>query len=462
MDSGAGFAALTSGCGLDFLRDVKETHLSNGLPVVYRAGVILVALAMVLLPCIYIALTVLAGWSVYWFASHHFLEIWEWHLGSNRVALAAKVVCSVTPLLVGGTIALFMVKPLFARRAAPMQPLAVNPEMEPRLCNLIAWVCQTVGAPVPKRIELDCDVNASAGFDRGFRGFFRNDLVLTIGLPLVCGITQRELAGIVAHEFGHFRQGAGMRFSFLIRRVNGWFARVVYERDGWDETIESWAAGAEGWVALMVACARGGVWASRLVLRCLMYVGHAICAVLLRQMEYDADRSEMRISGSAALESAMVKISVLATVYGDIGSEMRRLWRSEHRLPDNIPVYLAHLAEHLPGERRHRIENAVGLGKTKLLDTHPCTADRIRQARLLAEPGYDISDEPARDLFENFAAISRLVTLAYYNDDLNVPTTPDFLIPVERLVCPPASVPVEPAVPMMAYDPAAFQEKAPQ
>ena len=28
-----------------------------------------------------------------------------------------------------------------------------------------------------------------------------------------------------------------MRLTYLIRSINGWFARVVYERDEWDETL---------------------------------------------------------------------------------------------------------------------------------------------------------------------------------------------------------------------------------
>jgi hypothetical protein len=66
---------------------------------------------------------------------------------------------------------------------------------------------------------------------------FGNDLVLTIGMPLVAGMSLRQFAGVLAHEFGHFSQGAGMRLSFIIRSINLWFMRVVYERDDWDERL---------------------------------------------------------------------------------------------------------------------------------------------------------------------------------------------------------------------------------
>jgi hypothetical protein len=51
-------------------------------------------------------------------------------------------------------------------------------------------------------------------------GVFKKDLVLTIGLPLVAGLSVREFGGVLAHEFGHFAQGGGMRLTALVRYVN--------------------------------------------------------------------------------------------------------------------------------------------------------------------------------------------------------------------------------------------------
>jgi hypothetical protein len=56
--------------------------------------------------------------------------------------------------------------------------------------------------------------------------YLGNDLVLTIGLPLVAGFNLREFAGVLAHEFGHFSQGVGMRISYVIRSISFWFTRV--------------------------------------------------------------------------------------------------------------------------------------------------------------------------------------------------------------------------------------------
>jgi len=320
-----------------------------------------------------------------------------------------------------------------------------------------------VGAPAPRRIELDCDLNASASFRRGLLSFLGHDLILTLGLPLIAGLNEQQLAGVIAHEFGHFRQGAGMRLSYLIRRINHWFARVVYERDEWDATLASLQAEDSSWVSIMGGCARAGVGLSRGALWLLMMTGHGLSGFLLRQMEYDADRWEMRIAGSASFESTMLRLATLEYVLTDIRQEMRRSWRRQLQLPDNLPLLVEHRANRLSSERREKVENQLGLTRTGWFDTHPSVADRVRQARRHAESGVITSEAPARDLFENFVMISRLVTLAHYEDDLNVPTTEDFLIPLEALIqeggtAPKPQPPPRAPVPMMAYDPSKFRK----
>lgn len=64
--------------------------------------------------------------------------------------------------------------------------------------------------------------------------------VVMILLPvLYLGLTARQLAGVIAHEFGHFTQGTAMRLTYLVGQVNLWFARVVYQRDAWDLWLDT-------------------------------------------------------------------------------------------------------------------------------------------------------------------------------------------------------------------------------
>ncbi|MFM7836244.1 MAG: M48 family metallopeptidase, partial [Planctomycetaceae bacterium] len=162
--------------------------------------------------------------------------------GRNSVRAAAfGFMLYAAPLISGGMLLLFMLKPFFSRQPEHTGRRTLKRSDEPILFDFVGRICRAVNSPVPSRIDIDCQINASAGFSRGLLSFFGNDLVLTIGMPLVAGLTMRQFGGVLAHEFGHFSQGAGMRFSWLIRTMNYWFARLVYERDSWDEWLEDWS-----------------------------------------------------------------------------------------------------------------------------------------------------------------------------------------------------------------------------
>src|SRR6267142_839397 len=228
-----------------FTNSIRRTRASF----FYQINLILVTLIMLILPVVYVGMIVAAAWGVYLFATHFTFLLGG--LGGPRIWFF-KLVLYVAPLLTGLVLIFFMIKPLFARRAARAQPLAMNPAYEPTLYAFIAKICDLVGAPMPKRIDLDCQVNAAASFRRGAASLFNNDLVLTIGVPLVGALSLSEFAGVIAHEFGHFTQGFGMRLSYIIRNINGWFARVVYQRDAWDVALAEWAEETEDGYAMLV------------------------------------------------------------------------------------------------------------------------------------------------------------------------------------------------------------------
>ena len=385
----------------------------------YRVGLVIVAVMTLLMPLIYLALIGLAGWGVFLWATKATV-LFSSSGGRGRIMLL-KIALYIAPLFAGIILVFFMVKPLFARRPKAAQPLALNPGAEPLLFAFIAKICETVGAPFPKRIDLDCNLNASASFRRGLFSLFGHDLVLTIGLPLVAGLNITEFGGVLAHEFGHFTQGFGMRLTFIIRSVNGWFARLVYERDAWDEMLEEWAETEDSRVAIVVATARFAVWCSRLVLKVIMYVGHGIGCFMLRQMEFDADSYEIKLAGSPAFESASRRMHVLSAVLDKTYKKVRVGWNQSRELPDNFPAYLLRTDTELRPDQRTQLEDTMGLEKSGLFDTHPSNGDRIRAARLADQPGVFQCDRPATELFSNFDVPARQVTLLHYEDDMGIP-----------------------------------------
>ena len=119
---------------------------------------------------------------------------------------------------------------------------------------------------MPARVQVDCQVNASAGFATVPVMPGAPRLVLTIGLPLAAGLTVRQFGGVLAHEFGHFAQGGGMRLTYIVRSINRWFSRVAYERDAWDEKLDEWSNRGNWMLSLTLHLAKASVWCSRQVL----------------------------------------------------------------------------------------------------------------------------------------------------------------------------------------------------
>ncbi len=409
-----------------FLGPVSRTPVS----LFYKLGLLIVAMAMVTLPLIYLGLVAAAGWSVYWWATHFTFLL---HSSRSGRAVIFLFLAYATPLFVGSVLVFFMVKPLFARRTKHAQPLALNAGAEPLLFSFVTKICQTVGAPFPRRIDVDCQLNAAAGFRRGALSFLSNDLVLTIGLPLVAGLTVRQLAGVLAHEFGHFTQGFGMRLTYIIRSVNMWFARVIYERDAWDATLEEWAQTEDARVAIIIGFARLGVWFSRLLLKMLMWIGHGIGCFMLRQMEYDADSYEIKLAGSRDFEETMRRIHLLGHLLQPSYKNIRTSWNLNRHLPDDFPAYLLQHEAQLNAHQRTQVEDAMGLKPSGWFDTHPSNGDRIRRARQAGAEGVFHLEAPASMLFSNFEALSKQVTLLHYADDIGLPLEMAKFRPVESL-----------------------------
>lgn len=396
-----------------FTGKIEPTRVSP----LYQFGLGVVTLAMVLLPLIYIALIMAMGKLVWWHIQND-VGIFE-HVRGRGVILAGIVY--LAPVIAGGIFILFLIKPLFSKASKPVPSYKITEADEPLLFNFVRKICELVGAPNPREIRLDTQVNASAGFRRGWWSFFGNDLVLVIGLPLAAGMTQRQLAGVLAHEFGHFAQGAGMRFSYIIRSVNRWFARVVYERDHWDDKLEEWIQTDSWWMKATFMLAKGGVWVGRKTLWCLMQLGHIISCFMSRQMEFDADSYEAKIAGSEEFARTATRLRALGAAYGAAIDDAYRTYQNKI-LPDDLPAMVLWREQRMPEEVRANMEREAAEAKTQWLHTHPADPDRIRAALALKASGVFHQESPASELFSSFDETCKAVTKHYFQHEQDIAT----------------------------------------
>ena len=404
------------------IEPVKTTRL-------YRVGILLSLATMLLLPLVYLGLIAGASYLVYYHGVNHTVIFAE---ARGRNAFYAFLLY-LAPLVAGPIIILFMIKPLFARSANNQRTRSVLRENEPLLFAFVDKICETVNAPTPKRIDIDCQVNASASFRKGMLSMLGNDLVLTIGVPLVAGMSVRQLGGVLAHEFGHFTQGVGMRLTYLVRSISYWFVRVVYERDEWDEWLSRTAASIDlriGWVLWLAILS---VWTTRKILWVLLHLGMGVAGFTLRQMEFDADRYEARFAGSKTFATTARRLQQLnagmQVSYGQLGSA-----HQEGRLADDLPSLMMINTSRLPKEVTQRIDESLEQGATGWFDTHPCDKDRIASAAAEQAGGVFTLDVPASQLFRDFPLQSKVTTLEFYRTAISPEINESALEPVSQLI----------------------------
>ncbi|MCA9119619.1 MAG: M48 family metalloprotease [Planctomycetaceae bacterium] len=396
----------------------------------YKLKALLVTAVMAALPMVYIGFIGLVGLAVLYHLTHHGGMVTAVR---GRAAIFALLLY-LAPIVIGGITVIFMFKPLFARGVNDRRSRALTRDGEPLLFAFVDRLAEAVGAPAPNRIEVDSDVNASASFRRGWLSvLLGGDLTLTIGVPLVAGLTMRQFAGVLAHEFGHFSQGAGMRLSYIIRVINHWLTRVVYERDTWDVWLEESTANLDPRVSWIFGLAQIGVMISRALLWVLMMVGHAVSGMLLREMEFDADRHEARLAGSEEFTTTMTRIIELSVANEKTMHDLYEYFQSG-QLGDNMPKLLVYNSLTLPDSLMKKVHEKTAATETELFDTHPCFKDRVANAMKEQAVGVFRLEVPASELFVHFDALCRNVTSDMYRDLLRAHVMPEHMQPIDGLI----------------------------
>jgi len=374
----------------------------------YRLGLLLVILISTIAPLLYIGILagLVAGMVLYVSMLPGILE--GIHSG------VAKVGVIVVPLFIPVVLFLFLLKPLFTRRRSPAR-YVLKREDFPALFTLVETLCDKIKVPMPVQIALDNQVNASAGSAGGLGSLVRGKLVLTVGMPLVMGMSIREFAGVLAHEFGHFAQASGMTAYYVVNSINYWFASRAYEPDSWDNRLEAWSNTANQHIigTLAIYGAKLGIFLTRKLFGLLYRFNLVTTRFMSRHMEHDADSYESIVSGSDQFERTALAFRRLAYAEHNVDELNIQFW-NENKLLKNYPDAIATMVDNLGEDIDDQIRDDMQHAQTNAWDSHPADNDRIRHVMKRNDAGILKHDAPARDLCKNIDALGEAVTLYMY------------------------------------------------
>ena len=304
------------------------------------------------------------------------LAIVPWFVGP----IHANLWLTVALLVVAGSI----FPAIMPRRLHFTAPgVKVTASEQPRLLALVEEEAKAAGEPMPDDVYLTLEANAAV------TQASRTRRVLIVGVPLLHILSESELRGVLAHEFGHYSGGD--------TRLGPWIYRT---RETIERTVEQLSAH-RGSLARELA-RWPFIWYGRSFLK--------ITAAISRRQEFAADARAARNVGRATYVGALERIHAF-------GPGFDYYWRSEvapvlehgRRPPISagFRAYIGHSSIEQAASAQLEFERTA---ETDPYDSHPPLSERIAALEGLpegepdrSECSYTLLAEPARverDLLE--------------------------------------------------------------
>lgn len=385
-----------------FQDDFQKIHTNMA----YRVNLTLVTLLILLLPCVYFFIVAVSTYGVYYYAVNFTTLL-------TKENIASGVFLYFIPILSGCLFTLFLWRPLIPRfHKYKSIDLRITEQTDPKFVYFVHAVCKKVGAKKPSVIYLSMEANASAAL-KSFWSLFSNKLILTVGFPLVSCMSAQNVAGILAHEFGHFSQKASLRGYYLISAVNRWFYRCIYGNDDWLQWMEKTEEKVDSaGLSVIFFIVRFGIKQTKNLLLVLLRFSRHLTMSLSRQMEFDADKHEIQLVGSYEFEVTARALHRTAAATAMAFNELN--YNEDDKYVDNIPSLIRVFYNSLPERIDQRIEEQLKDNRLSVWDTHPPDAERIKHAQSLRWKGVFSLDQPAINLFDSYEEKSKVATQQYY------------------------------------------------
>jgi len=357
-----------------------------------KLGIVLVLLVLFLLVAVYLALLAGLAWLVYWLATHDF--------GSSIPSAAVS-------LAMGGAVVvmLCLLRPVFMPHQRSLKAYALRPGQEPLVGELVERIGKQLDAQPPATIQIDCSPRVA--LDRSGR-------TLTLGLGAVAGLSIEQLAGLVAGLMAQHRRGAASGPMNLIRTINGWLWRTVYQQDRFEQWITRVNLRPGFHLGRLVLPLRPLSFLARAAVWVPMFIGNTVAAALVRQTELDADLCAARLAGKQTFVELLDRVKIVEYTWEGILAEISFLYK-EQKLPDSLPHELAARLKDTTPELAAALIESVIKPEEIPFDSRPNESER--RSAVAAEPAKGVlaCPLPATALWSDFGKLARDVSFEYYS-----------------------------------------------
>jgi Zn-dependent protease with chaperone function len=222
----------------------------------------------------------------------------------------------------------------------------------------------------------------------------RGARILVIGCIAVAALSQKALAGVIAHELGHFGAGdtalsqeGGKRFQ-LIACLEHRFSNSTAMK--WNPLV--WLVRAYHYAFLLAWCAYS------------------------REAEYAADRQEVAIVGSEEAAATLILLEVMEKLpWSRLSSIASGYLRDRERIDNLFAEQVRRARTSDPEDWRSACQKLLKQ-KPSLFDTHPVLKARLKAMGVSPRKAVNLAidlfreGEPAQNLFPNWPLLEKIMT----------------------------------------------------
>lgn len=255
---------------------------------------------------------------------------------------------------------LFVTLRMFLMRLEPPAGRLLTAARAPKLFKLLAQLRQRLAAPPIHRVVLTNEFNAAIAQTPRFGLFGGHCNTLILGLPYLHAMAPKEMAAVVAHEYGHLASNHGKLSAWIYRQRHTLGALQEHARSRREDDLVN------------------GVFCSLLDRYAPYY--NAYTFALSRQNEYEADRAAAAFVGADATASGLIRGSLLGDWLDQQFWPKLYAQAREKERPAFMPfsamrlVLGATMAEWANRDHLRR----VLLVDSDVHDTHPCLRERVQ------------------------------------------------------------------------------------
>lgn len=390
---------------LEFLNDInkQKTVAQN------RVGLVFAALLSLLLPFSYLAFVgaCIAGLI--------------WHMNSNAHLLTQELselyaVFYYAPFVIAPLLVVFLLKPLFAKRVSRTGVKTLTNKEYGSLLSYTHQLAKQMDAPAPKEIRVCIEPDVKYSLASSQSALVGKQFALTIGLPLLGALNNRQLSALIAHEMAYYSGAKDTRLIWLVRSLRAWFWRSAYQYDVWDAKLKQIQLTKSARALLVITRElQTIIRVTKAINRWFFQLNEMANQAPLSALQKRADYFALQFAGKEAFKKAESIRHVLYMAYEKHLLEYDFSWESTHQ---NLPEFLL-------AQLKSFKQNKAEFTKLKL-NGRLATSSNSWQQRLKALEGINSTNHfqhayPANQLLPKYQAFCRHCSDLFYHECFAIP-----------------------------------------